>query len=288
MDSSQNNPFGSFSSGGAGPSGFSAPVSSGAGDDIILSGAAQKRSNKKLIIGIVVGVVLLIGAVVGFLMMRRNNVSTAVNESFYRYANYIMYGEDLDSALEGEYDDSNIYMIDKVGGTNSNITSAEFFRKSDELLSNFEESIRNKSEELINYVNEYRGNFELIKSINNKKNITDDDLVLKVLNNNLDEVKKWVIEEYSDLMKMNYDVIRRYAQAEIGYYQSFAEYLESLKSKGCFEEEANQCEGDVDESLNQKMMEYNEEASGIERDARQNLLKGCWKIDEMINGGSEQ
>ena len=89
MDSSQNNPFGSFTSGGAGPSGFSAPVSSGAGDDIILSGAAQKRSNKKLIIGIVVGVVLLIGAVVGFLMMQGNkSLGSDARSSFNNYVNY--------------------------------------------------------------------------------------------------------------------------------------------------------------------------------------------------------
>ena len=96
MDSSQNNPFGSFSSGGAGPSGFSASASNGAGDDIILSGATQKKTNKKLIIGIVAGVVLLIGAVVGFLMMQNgmHNASNTTKEKFYKYANYVLYNQD--------------------------------------------------------------------------------------------------------------------------------------------------------------------------------------------------
>ena len=110
MDSSQNNPFGSFSSGGAGPNGFSTPVSSGANDDIILSGSAPQKSNRKLIIGIVVGVILLIGAVAGFLMMQGKNgglgVSESSKEKFNRYANYLLYGNDSTNALEGEYNEN--------------------------------------------------------------------------------------------------------------------------------------------------------------------------------------
>ena len=264
-----------------------APVSSGAGDIIL---KPEKKSHKSIIIAIVLAVLIIGGLLTVMFLTSKNsgsvNISNDAKLAFNKYANYLLYGEDSDKALEGEYDEDEIYKLDEIRSENAQVVT-NYFKTANELLSNFEALINgNANNDFITAVNNYRADFELVRLTFNKEYITEEELINEVLNNNLEDTKTWITNKYASLTKSNYENIKKYAEAEINYYQLYAEYLESLKMKGCFGNNVK-CDGGMDETLDSQITEYGETALNIKDNATRNLLSDCWAIEKLMGEGGE-
>lgn len=259
---------------------MTSPISPATGDIVI--GGSEKKSHKGLIIGVVIAVLVIGGLAAATFLMPKNSTSTAAKEAFNKYANYLLYGEDSTSPLEGEYNEDGIYKIDEI---NEGAETTEYLKKSGELLDEFILSIKNNTG-LTEYMNKYKNHFELEKIIISIKPINEDALATEVLNNDLDTAKNWITSNYLELTKSNNEEIRQYAQAKISYYGAQANYLNDLKTNGCLEN-ADSCAGGTNEELISEMIEQDENVSSIEINARLNVFGGCWTISEKLNGGSE-
>ena len=308
MDSSQNNPFGSFSSGGAGPSGFSASASNGAGDDIILSGAAQKRSNKKLIIGIVVGVVLLIGAVVGFLMMQNgmHNASNTTKEKFYKYANYVLYNQDSNTKLDGAYDENSLYAITEIkkgvndlslittddsDNTDADLVSATvFFDNAEVLWNNFYESLDKKDSDLMSMVDEYKNTYELFKSIV----MIEDSIIYGDAARRLEEVGEngfddWVESRYYNFVNSNSAAIREYGEKATQYYLLYKNNYPGIENAECTvrDDEKVACiDGNFDSVANM-IIGLQSELIEVKNDTKEKVASLLWAIADELNGENQ-
>lgn len=283
MNPSYNN-LGGFGSGGAiAPP----PVSSGTGDIVL---APEKRSHKGIIIAIILAV-LIIGGILAVMFLtsgggRNTDVSNEAKLAFNKYANYLLYGGDSNKVLEGEYDEDGIYKLDEMRSESAQAVT-NYFKTANEFLTNFESlASGNIDDELMTAINNYRANFELVMATFNKEYITEEELVNEVLNNNLDDTKVWIANKYTNLTKLNYENIRQYAEAEINYYQLYAEYLENLKTRDCFEDSAA-CNVDIDESLESQMMEYNEKVVDTKKVAEKSLIEDCWTIEKLMGERGE-
>ena len=286
MDSSQNNPFGRFSSGGAGPSGFSAPVSSGAGDDIILSGAAQKRSNKKLIIGIVVGVVLLIGAVVGFLMMQGNkSLGSDARSSFNNYVNYLLYGEASSDDLQGEYDESNYYKIDEMIGESTSKRTT-FVAKANELLKAFiTSSEKTQEDDFLSELDYYHNQFEFVRLLSKQSDISESTLEERIENDSVEVLKKVVTDHYSEMKNSNQESIKEYANYMSDYYNTYIDYLAKMKAAGCFSsvnDEGVCAEVENDDSTMNLLEDAYQKAKALEMRAYYVTVAGCYVLARYV------
>lgn len=292
MNPSYNNPAFGAGSGGQpqqpvfGASGVQTPVGSGAGDIVL---APEKKSHKGVIIALILAVLIIGGLfIVMFLIPRGSgsvNVSDATKLAFNKYANYLLYGEDSDKALEGEYDEINIYKLDEIRSEDAKAVT-NYFKTANELLTNFESLMSgNTNNDLVTVINNYRADFELVRLTFDKEYINEEELVSEVMNNDLDTTKTWVTDKYSSLAKSNYDNIKKYAEAEINYYQLYAEYLEGVKGAGCLNiEEGVICENYSNDELALQIAEISDEVNDMVLNADHNILKNCWNISGLING----
>ena len=310
MDSSQNNPFGSLSSGGAGPSGFSAPVSNGAGDDIILSGSTQKKTNKKLIIGIVAGVVLLIGAVVGFLMMRGNSdglgASGTSKEKFNHYANYVLNFQDSDNKLEGEYNENGIYaileikkgkndlnvmMLDSSGNEDSYIiNSTVFFNRAEALWGDFYESLDKGNSDIMNVVNEYRDNYKLFKSMV----MADDsnnygEAFYKAEEMNKDVFGDWILSRYGSFVDSNDGLVREYGEKAIQYYSLYKDNYPEIENAECVasDDKTVTCANNNYTDVVNKILSLQDELVKMKNNTRENVVSMLWSIADKLDGKNQ-
>lgn len=287
MDSSYNN-LGGFGPGGVTPSTPTQASGSFGTGDIVLT--PEKKSHKGIIIALVL-TVLIVGGFFAVMFQIRNgggnmNVSNDAKLAFNKYANYLLYGKDSDKALEGEYDEDSIYKLDEMWGENAQAVT-NFFKTADELLASFESFTNgNANSDFMTAVNNYRADFELVRLTFNKEYITEEELINKVLGNNLEDTKTWIANKYASLTKSSYEDVKKYAEAEINYYQLYAEYLENLKARGCFGDGAV-CDSSIDENLDSQMAEYEEVVLNIKDDATRNTLSNCWVIEKMMGEGGE-
>ena len=289
MDSSQNNPFGSFSSGGVGPSGFSAPVSSGAGGDIVLAPSAPNKSKQKLIIGVVI--VLIVLALVGFVFMLTRkggapNVSNTGKESFYRYANYVLYDEDSTSALEGEFDDNEYYALEDLDEMNNSEKKA-FLLKAENLLNDFDNYLDKVGEgEFKNKFSEYRAEFELTKMINTVPGLNNSEFLNNYFSLDKDGLKKWIENRFSEYTNSGYELVKGYGENGVKYYGLYTDYMDELKAEGCVNEynEFDICEEGSGSELESEMEDLRYEMDDAESVAMENVVKDCFTISKMLNG----
>lgn len=286
MDPSYNN-LGGFGSGGAVPPvQTSAPISSGTGDIIL---APEKKSHKGVIVALILAVLVIGGLFAAMFLIPKGGgnggVSNDAKVAFYKYANYLLYGEDSDKALEGAYDESSIYKIDEIRSENAQIAT-NYFKTAAELLTSFETSINSSSnDDFSNTLSTYRTDFELVRHTFNKEFVSEEGLVNEVLKNELEDVKAWVVSKYASLSKLDYEVVKKYAELEINYYQLYAEYLDKAKRTGCLNAEGDLvCEDFNDEELEIQMEEISDEADSLLQNARYYVLKGCWDINKFLNG----
>lgn len=299
MDSSQNNPFGSFSSGGAGPSGFSAPVSSGAGDDIILSGTTPKKSNMKLIIGIVVGVILLIGAVAGFLMMQGkkggSGASETSKEEFNRYANYLLYGEESSVELKGQdgaEDTAKVFSIldedSKVMipyGEKMKTYWGDFYGGIDQFeLDNG--VTRDAYNERVGFVADY---------FRNSLKIDTTKIINLMKTEKFEQVSQEVKNYFALFDKYNFDEAKEYVEKGSNYYNGLISLMQSAKNMGCdLSSESSETTTTCDEEA---LLNSNESYKDMDKNyaemdtavynVTQYLVANGWKINSFLNGGEK-
>ena len=264
-----------------------APVGSGVGDIVLVP---EKKSHRGVVIALIIAVLIIGGLFVAVFLAKNNGGNSGVSEdaklAFNKYANYLLYGEDSDKVLEGEYDESSIYKLDEIRSEDAKAVT-NYFKTANELLTNFESLMSgNTNNDLVTAINNYRADFELVRLTFNKEYINEEELASEVMNNDLDTVKTWIASKYNSLTKSSYNNIKQYAEAEINYYQLYAEYLGELKAMGCFNE-VSACDTSMGEDLESKMMEYAKIALDIENDSTRNVLSGCWTISGVLNEGNK-
>lgn len=262
-----------------------APISSGTGDIVL---APEKKSHKGIIVAIILAILVIGGLLAMMFVMSKGggsvNISNDAKLAFNKYANYLLYGEDSDKALEGEYDENEIYKLDEMRDEDAQVVT-NYFKTANELLSNFESFTNgNTNNDFITAVDDYRADFELVRLTFNKEYISEEELASMVLANNLEDTKTWIANKYANLTKSGYEKVKKYAESEINYYQLYAECLEKAKAAGCLNAEDGIVCDFSDETLESQIDDASEEASKMALSADHNVLRGCWEINKFLNG----
>lgn len=145
MDPTQNDGFGGQQPMNMGYSGV--PISSGT-DDIVLNNGGGGKPKKRLIIGVIVGVIVIVGVVVGVLMMNgvfgRN--SFTAREKFNRLMNYAINGEDSVTSIDEGYNNNEDYYFDKMQNTLDDRKIV--FDRASELMNDFMDSWNERDKEV--------------------------------------------------------------------------------------------------------------------------------------------
>lgn len=300
-------PQGGFSSGGQPMTPMQAPISSGTGD-IVLS--QEKKSHKKVVIAIVVAV-LVIGGLAALLFLRfggGGNAGVSVNtkQAFYRYANYLLYGEDSDAALEEKNEETesegedesddyiDIYTLDEVvadadaTGEEGEILAGEYFAKAEQLWDTFYGSLGSGvNAELKEMVESYKEDFEFTKIFVEAPVLDNDVFAEKFVTMSRANLNKWIQSYYMGFLNSGYEKIKEYGQNGIQYYGLYADYLEQVKGVGCLSDSGEmvaQCEGLATVEMNDEMLGLMDEMMDYRNEAILATTDDCWTIAKMLNG----
>ena len=295
MDSSQNNPFNSFSSGGTGPNGFSSPATFGTGDDIILN-SSPKKSKKGLIIGIVIAAVVLIGIGAAYLLLRGNGTLSTSNtgkENFYRYINYLLYGEDSTTELTGEYDadaTAEIYAMlssdhKKMVPYADNLNS--FWNGFSDTTNNFvldNEVTKNDYDKRVKFIVTYFDNY--VKMNENK-------IEELAKTSTAENISKVLDDYFAQFEQYDFEEVKTFVKSGRLFYNSVIEMYQLMKESGCDldgDAVGNKCDeqkifgnSEALESLN----DYSSDMNGAVYDIAKYLVENGWKINAELNGDAK-
>ncbi len=295
MDSSQNNPFGSFGTGGVNPGGFSSPMTGGASDDIVLTNNVPNKSKKGLIIGIIVGVLIVVGLVVGFLVMQKPgkiNTSDILKNNFNHYMNYLLYGIDSTEGLVGEYNVENgaeIYGVLSEEHTKMVPYAAKLGEYWDEFYNSVndfvvEEMTRDDYNNRVKFVITY---------LNNSLKLTDEEAVFEIVSNSgVDAANNTVNDYFSKFEQFDFEEARNFIDSGKVYYSGVVKMSEALLNAGCMSdgENAKPCD---EEAILGESEEYAElgdhyaDMSNAVDDIVGYLIENGWKINTELNRGNE-
>ena len=287
MDPSYNN-LGGFGTGGA-----VAPVSFGTGDIVL---APEKKSNKKMLIMIIV--ILMVGGLFAVLFfIFGNNGKVSVDDdsklAFNRYANYLLYGNDSDMALNGEYDENGSEMYTILSSEDSK-KKKEYANKLDTLWHDFSGAINNfniNSEQTLNDYSDRVG-FVVVYLRNDRQSMERKmlELILDGKGNTLAKTTENYLGLFSSY---NFEEGKAYQEAGNAYYSAFGETMTKLNSAGCLGEDgdvvvnSDEClsvlssEEDDNNTMESQRLVMEDEISKI----AVYLEKNCWGISNVIGGG---
>lgn len=292
------------------------PVSSGTGDIVL---APEKKSKKGVIIAIIVALVLA-GALlaVAFATLGgggNSGVSGDAKTAFNRYANYLLYGEDSDKELEGEYDVDEIYYLDDImtedidyteevretlevadesnnnfdGGDDSDIKADDFFLRAENLWNSFYNTLERGGSYLIDAANEYREELELYKMIV----LSGDSIGSNWIQNRLDEMeaeqaKEWIKLRYSDFLTSEYSIVKNYGKKAIEYYTLYIDNGAALNGAGCKSDDNGNivCEEDTYTEIANMLVKTLSELVSEKNKASVDVASKCWTLRDSLNGVS--
>lgn len=287
MDPSYSNPAFGAGAGGQpqqpvfGAGGAQVPISSGTGDIVL---APEKKSHKGVIIALVLAV-LIIGGLFAVVFLTRSsgnaNVGNNAKLAFNKYANYILYGEDSDKALEGEYDDGKNYMIDELDLSDEDAVE-RFFSKADDLWGQFDASLSDTNNNTSETVADYYGNYYLISLIYRLDDGFEKALDLRLESAGEAAAKEEVTARYKNFVNSNYAPVKEYGQKMVDYYNLYVEDVANMINAGCFTETG--CVNYDSTAISEQMENDLADASEIEDAAKINIVEGCWSLDSVLNG----
>ncbi len=287
MDSSQNNPFGSFSSGGVGPGGFSSSPMMGASDDIMLAPAPNKSKQKLTIIVVIVLIILALAGFVLWLVKGRGpNVSGAGKESFYKYANYVLYESDSTEVLQGEFDEDTYYAMNGLDAMSDSKRKA-FLLTAESYLDEFEEYLEKvRDNDFLNEFSQYKEDFLLAKMTNTTTVLDNAEFLSQYFSLNESGLDKWISKRFTDFTDSEYQSIKEFGEKGVEYYELYADYLNNLRDEGCIgaQNEFLECEDSDNVEQESELYDLRYELDEIQSMASQNVVEGCFTISQMLNG----
>lgn len=252
------------------------PIGSGNGD-IILNNTPQKKTNKIVIIVLVTLVGLLVLAGILFLIFGRGGGKVSLNtqNSFNRYANYFLYGEDKTDKIEGEFNEENEPYFQKAMLEFGSVERDEYLANLKQYYESFYNQIKETEQEdesVSEWIEEYNTKFVLVTSYYGGAVLDQSDLLEAYVLGGEDSVYELITDKlspYADLGEI----------FEIDYYNTAIEmardnldYIMAYESAGCL---AN---GQIDYSC---AVEKNVE--GNNSDIVDSMNENYWDLLATIN-----
>lgn len=251
------------------------PVSSGKGD-IILAPSGEKGKNKGLMIAgvVVAALVVLLLVVVGIKAMLPKSSSGAtvatvmnVEDSFYSYANYLLYGQESKNDFEGSFDAERTYEVaEEFAALDGKKTAyyKELDARFEAFVSRYEKDSKQYDEDIVEVVDEYIIRYKDFQDI-------------------------VAVKSGEELAQSDSDSVAEYVAAYKSYGWLQNKMTERFELAGCVKNHQV-----VEVCV--KEMDYTDDDMAIEIAMRQNsstmdnvermylryLTEGCWEIRDVL------
>lgn len=281
------------------PSGSNAMTQSTATGDIKLAPTPRKKISKlPFIIG---GGVLAIAAIVVVLLLTRgggdNVISGNPKDTFDKYANYLLFGEEKDGTPTGEFDLDTAYEIDRQ--LSSDKIDEKYWTRSRELLesavSQYNADENSIDPDLGTALSDYQKVFNFIDLYRQVGDFDEARMVTLYADSGAAAVETEIGASYTRYLESDLQTAKDYAEQRIQEYSAMLELYGIYDSWGCLRD------GDVDESactadsslageftkLNETIPEAGVRADTILEQSIRSLKDGCWRLSSQLQTTQE-
>lgn len=235
MDSSNNNSFG----------GVGTPViSSGPADGPVFvgGGSTATQGPKKWVIAVVAVVVLaVVAGIVALIILKKSGSSTVddVKNSFYKFANYVLSGEDSSAAITEEYDATDRYYF--LANQNTSENQSRLYADTGKLLKDFKGkydklpagAFGDKSQGIEQNVNDVASLFDFMELVYTKKRLFKPDIRDMYLENGYDGAYNEALAYYGGLNDSENSYVAGFSELFKMWVKDQLDILEDYNKNGC-------------------------------------------------------
>lgn len=235
MDSSNNNSFG----------GVGTPVISSSPSDgpvFVGGGSTATQGPKKWVIAVVAVVVLaVVAGIVALIILKKSGSSTVddVKNSFYKFANYVLSGEDSSAAIAEEYDATDKYYF--LANQNTSENQSRLYADTGKLLKDFKNkysklpagAFGDKSQGIEQNINDVASLFDFMELVYTKKRLFKPDIRDMYLENGYDGAYNEALAYYGGLNDSENSYVAGFSELFKMWVKDQLDILEDYNKKGC-------------------------------------------------------
>lgn len=297
MSPSYNDSFGSFSSGGAGPSmSVSGPISSGDGNVAL---APEKKTKRWLLV--LLGFLFVMALAAGLISMAipKEQDDYAVDaknyqEAFNLYANYYLYGEAKTDEITVEYNEEVDSYFDKM--IDEDNISSEYLDDLKEYYTTFLDLYKDsstKNDEVLEALDRYEDELNLTLVYLKNDFVVRSDIIDTYLSSGKEATEEFIetkLQPYKDLGKIDDLSFYNYA---LSWAEKILELAETYSNLGCVSD-GNLSYSCIYENDDENVEKISDEAakdyyyiSKLLNDSRDDLYSQIFETNELIKGVQE-
>ncbi len=224
---------------GVKPGMIASTSSDSAPEPMQLSGNSRGGKKGLLAVGLLIIVLLIVGVIVAVMMGggkggNSGSSSGTDNDSFSRYANYLLYGTENSKDDLGDFDKSKEYAVVRAYVEDN----ANFFVKAQELWKVFYEKIKaneaySETSKMVGDVNYQNELMDFVTKYMSTVNLDDNKLLKLYLENGSDKAKSEVDDNYKTLTTTIFEPGKEYAMASADYAKKTITLYSTYDSYGC-------------------------------------------------------
>ncbi|MBR0430951.1 hypothetical protein IJJ05_01515 [Candidatus Saccharibacteria bacterium] len=299
MSPSYNDSFGSFSSGGAGPSmSVSGPISSGDGNVAL---APEKKTKRwpLVLLGFLFVVALAVGLISMAIPKEQSDAGSSVSaktyqEAFNLYANDYLYGEVKTDEITAEYNEEVDSYFDKM--IDEDNISSEYLDDLKEYYTAFLDLYKESStenDEVLEILDKYKNELDLTIVYLKHDLVVRSDIIDTYLSSGKEATEEFIetkLQPYKDLGKIDDLSFYNYA---LSWAEKILELAETYSNLGCVSD-GNLSYSCIYENDDENVEKISDEAakdyyyvSRLLNDSRDDLYSQIFEINELIKGVQE-
>lgn len=267
-------------------------ASSGQGD-IILNNAPRKSAlNKKpLIIG-AVAIIITIVIMMVFLFIKgsgRSRITAVSEKKFHQYANYLLFGEDKDTALPAEYDRWSVYNLEEQ--LENDTFGQTYWDKTETLLNEsvdkYHELGDSANTTLLAALDEYRNAYRFLRAYHQLAEPNESTIVSTLADSGKSAATSYTKEIFDPLLEFNVIYADSYVDYKLAQYGALIDYYDQYNIAGCLVsgEINNTCPQINDEAL-LEYIDMIDQSAFLADEAIESLVQfltqDCWTISKQF------
>lgn len=267
-------------------------ASSGQGD-IILNNAPRKSAlNKKpLIIGAVAIIVTIVVSLIILAIQNsgRSRIAAASEKKFYQYANYLLFGEDKNTALPAEYDRWSVYNLEEQ--LESDAFGQTYWDKTETLLSEsvdkYHELDNSANTTLLAALDEYRNAYRFLRAYHQLAEPNESTIVSTLADSGKSAATSYIKEIFDPLLEFNVIYADSYVDYKLAQYGALIDYYDQYNTAGCLVsgEVNSNCPQINDETLLEYIDAVDQSSFLADETIEslvQFLIQDCWSISKQF------
>lgn len=218
-----------------------------------------------------------------------SRIAAASEKKFHQYANYLLFGEDKDTALPGEYDRWSVYDLEEQ--LEGDAFGQAYWDKTETLLNEsvdkYHEMGDSANSTLLAALDEYRSAFQFLRAYRQLAEPNESTIISTLVDSGKSAAVSYIKEIFEPLLEFNVIYADSYVDYKIAQYSAFIDYYEQYNAAGCLTSgEVNNSCPQIDEAALLQHIDTADQYDFLAEETIVSLIQfltqDCWAISKQF------